>query len=414
MDKYQSEFAKLFMPLRGREKQNFLPNDEAFLELFSRADNENKELRIKLGIDPTNTDLHLGHTVCLFLLRRFLQLDLKKTPKPVLIIGDFTATVGDPSGRNEARPPLTLKEARKNAETYLNQVSKILDLNKIEVRYNSEWFSKLDFVELLKLAHIVTVNRLIAKEAFGARIEKGEPLYLHEALYPILQGYDSYVAEADIEIGGIDQTFNILFGRDVQKYYSNQKKYKKEPQLAILNPLLIGLDGKKKMSKSFHNYIALNDPPSEMFGKTMSIPDELIFSYFNLTDTTAKEMFDFEEEYKNGKNPRDIKLELAYRLVKQFYNDDFALKAKEGFIKQFQKNEIPDQVEKYVLSEPLKITDLMYKSGLVPSKTEAKRLIEGGGVKLKSVKVSDPNLLITEKDKDSVLQIGKRKFVKIV
>lgn len=406
---------QLLMPLNRGEEQLFLPNGpDALVKLYKKAEAENRPLRVKLGIDPTSTDLHLGHTVCLFLLRRFQE----QGHQPVLIIGDFTATVGDPSGLNEARPVLTHKQAMKNAQTYLNQVRKILDkdlefykdreLHKVEIRYNSEWFSKMNMAKLLELAHLVTVNRLIAKEAFGKRIEDKQPLYLHEVLYPLLQGYDSVEVDADIEIGGIDQTFNVLFGRDVQKHYG------KPPQHVILNPLLIGLDGKRKMSKTFNNYIALSDPPDEMFGKAMSIPDELIMSYMNLTDTSVKEWGELQESLNKGENPRNVKIKLARKLVEQFHGIKEADIAESNFIKQFQKSEIPDSVKEYILNESLKITDLMYKAGLVPSKAEAKRLIDGGGVKLKSIKIGDPNLIITEKDKNSVLQIGKRKFIRIV
>lgn len=405
--KYIKQVSQLFMSLAKDEKQLFLPGGPNELaKLYEKAASEKRQLRIKLGIDPTSTDLHLGHTVCLYLLRRFQQ----QGHKVILIIGGFTAMVGDPSGRNEARPPLSPEEVKKNSETYLKQVSKILDMSsdKLEVCNNYDWLSKIALAELIKLAHIVTVNQLIGKEAFGSRIDKGEPLYLHEVLYPLLQGYDSVQVKADIEIGGIDQTFNVLFGRHVQKYFGQ------EPQLVILNPLLIGLDGSKKMSKTFNNYIALNDLPEQIYGKAMSIPDELILSYFNLTDTPIEEINDLKKLLTGGENPRNIKMLLAYRLVSQFYGSSAAGNTQNGFVKQFQKNEIPDEVDEYLLKEPLRITDLMFLAKLVPSKAEAKRLIEGGGVKLQSVKIEDPNFIITNQNKNSILQIGKRKFVKIV
>ncbi len=399
------KYIKLASQLIMFKEQVFLPNGlSEIARLLEKADKEKRQLRVKLGIDPTNPDLHLGHTVCLYLLKRFQDLG----HLPVLIIGGFTAMVGDPSGRNESRPALTHEQVMENAKSYLNQVSKILDINKIEVQNNYDWLSKLTSTELLQLAHLITVNQLVGKEAFGSRIEQGEPLYLHEVLYPILQGYDSVAVRSDIEIGGIDQTYNVLFGRHVQKHFNQ------EPQLVILNPLLIGLDGSKKMSKSFNNYIALNDTPDEMFGKTMSIPDELMFNYFSLTSYTQDDANQFKLDIDKGKNPRDIKMLLACEIVSQFYGQGMAGNAKENFIKQFQKNEIPDSIEEFSLNEPLKVIDLMYLAQLVPSKSEAKRLIDHGGVKLKSVRVTDPNLLITKNDKDSVLQIGKRKFIKIV
>ena len=404
-EKTKIQVSELLMSLSGDDKQLFLPGGSSELEkLYSKAASEKRPLRIKLGIDPTSTDLHLGHTVCLHMLRRFQQ----HGHRPVLIIGGFTAMVGDPSGRNEARPPLNHEQVQENAKTYLEQVGKILDLKSVEVVNNYDWLSKITSSEFIKLAHLVTVNQLIGKEAFGERVKSGEPLYLHEVLYPILQGYDSYFVKADVEIGGTDQTFNVLFGRHVQKYFNQN------PQLVILNPLLIGLDGKRKMSKSFNNYIALKDPPNEIFGKSMSIPDELILSYFNVTDTLSKEIENFSRELKSGKNPKDVKMELAYRLVKLLYSANEADSAKANFIKQFQQNEIPENLDEYKLNEPLKITDLMHMSKLTTSKAEAKRLIEGGGVRLKFEKIDDPNFLVTADYKNSVLQIGKRKFIKII
>lgn len=397
---------KFFNQAKGFETGTIIPGGTNELaKLFCEADKEKKKLRIKLGIDPTNTDLHLGHTVCLHILRKFQELG----HLPVLIIGGFTAQVGDPSGRNEARPPLTLEEVKENAKTYIRQISKIIDVDKIEITNNYDWLSKLNSADIIKLSHLITVNRLIAKEAFGNRLQEGQPLFLHEVLYPILQGYDSQVVKADIEIGGTDQTFNVLFGRDVQRFY------KQKEQIVMLFPLLIGLDGTKKMSKSFKNYIALNDPPNEIFGKTMSIHDELIIHYFKLvSNLPQKEIIILEKELKEGKNPRDIKIKLAHNLVLLLYGKESANSAEETFIKQFKLNEIPESIEEYELKEPLKIVDLMYLSKLVSSKSEAKRLIENGGVKLKSNKISDPNLLITKNEKNAVLQVGKRKFVKII
>lgn len=401
---YQKYAEQIEDLLLGTDGAVCLPNKIDLADLLVKK----KSLRVKLGIDPTNADLHLGHTVCLHALRKFQ----KYGHKVILIVGGFTATVGDPSGRNEARPPLSYDEVQKNAKTYIEQVSKILDTKnpeKFEVQNNYDWLSKISLAELIKLAHIVTVNQLIGKEAFGSRVDKGEPLYLHEVLYPILQGYDSVQIKADIEIGGVDQTFNVLFGRHVQKHFNQ------EPQLAILYPLLIGLDSTKKMSKSFNNYIALNDPSDQVFGKTMSIPDDLIMHYFSLvTDISLKEILGIKEEMEKGVNPRDIKLKLAHSLVRQLYDSKTAEQSKENFIKQFQKNEIPDSVAEFKLKETIKVVDLMFLANLAPSKSEAKRLIDGGGVKLQSQKITNPNLLITEKDKNSVLQIGKRKFVKII
>ena len=391
-----------------------MPERTQLESLLKSAKKENKKLRVKLGIDPTNPDLHLGHTVCLQALKKFQ----KYGHLPILIIGGFTATVGDPSGRNETRPPLTYEQVKQNAKTYLDQVNKILDIKNIEIHNNYDWFKDISLAELLKLAHIVTINQLIAKEAFGKRIDEGNPLYLHELLYPILQGYDSYKIKADIEIGGVDQTFNVLFGRNVQKFYSQPE------QLSVFYPLLIGLDGRKKMSKSFGNYIALNDTSDQIYGKTMSIPDELIINYFSLvTDLSVEQISSYKlqlERDKSGKkldsdkSAKDLKMELGRKLVEQIYNKDKSLQAENNFIKQFKENKIPDEIDNYKLQGDLKITDLMLQSKIVPSKAEAKRLIEGGCVKLESLKINDPNFIITEKHKNSILQVGKRRFIKII
>lgn len=406
MNEIPAKFLQQEEELARKRDAIVLPKGEHELaRLLYEADKEKKQLRVKLGIDPTSTDLHLGHTVCLELLKKFLDYG----HKPILIIGGFTACVGDPSGRNETRPPLTYKEVEDNAKTYLSQVKKILYVEKIEVVNNYEWLNKLSSQDLVKLAHLVTVNQLVAKEAFGERMEKGYPLYLHEVLYPILQGYDSVVVKADIEIGGVDQTFNVLFGRQIQKFY------KQKEQLVMLLPLLVGLDGAKKMSKTFNNHISLNDEANDIYGKTMSIPDELVIHYFKLvTDVSLNEIENFEKELKGGKNPRDVKMILAHEIVTMLHGKEEANKAEDVFVKQFRLHEIPPDIEEFVLNEPIKIVDLMFLAKLVPSKAEAKRLIQGGGVKLKSNKVGDPNFVITLKDKNSVLQIGRRKFIRII
>ena len=406
MSDIPNDFLEQTEQLISSQQAIVLPGGKTELaSLLYKANQSKKQLRIKLGVDPTNIDLHLGHTVCFQLLKRFLELG----HKPVLIIGGFTAAVGDPSGQNDARPPLNYEQVQANSKTYLIQIGKILDTNKIEIVNNYDWLSKLTSSDLVRLSHLVTVNQLIDKEAFGVRISSAQPLYLHEVLYPILQGYDSYFVKADIEIGGIDQTYNVLFGRRIQKHFGQNE------QLVILLPLLIGLDGTKKMSKTFKNYIALNDEPNEIFGKSMSIPDELIIHYFSLaTDMPTEDIKTYEQDLKNGKNPKDIKMTLAHKLVLQLYDKPIADNARENFIKQFKLNEIPENIEQFPLKESITITDLMCAAKMVPSKAEAKRLIQGGGVKLKSDKVNDPNYLVTQNDKNSVLQIGKRKFVRIV
>lgn len=370
-------------------------------EKLIKARDEKRPLRIKLGIDPTGSDLHLGHTVCLQVLRRFQNLG----HQPVLLIGGFTAQLGDPTGRNEARPPLTEEEVKKNAESFLSQISKVIDLKKVEVVNNADWLSKLSLSEILKLASTTTINQLVGKEAFGERLEQGHPLFVHEIFYPILQGYDSVAIKADIEIGGTDQRFNVLAGRDLQKHFGQ------DPQIILMMPLLIGLDGKKKMSKTSDNYIALQDPPTEMFGKTMSLPDEQLINWWELlTDSPVQETQEFKEQLKNGANPRDLKMKLARKIIEFYYNEQEALKAQEDFITKFQKKELPDEIAEFKLQENQSLIDLLFEAGLVASKSEARRLIAGQGVKVNSEKAT----LETELKKDDVIQVGKRKFVRLI
>jgi tyrosyl-tRNA synthetase len=378
---------------------------QALKQILDSAHREGKKLRVKLGIDPTSADLHLGHMVCIQKLKQFQEAG----HIPVLIIGAYTAQVGDPSGRNEARPPLTAEQVRAHAATYLDQVSKILDLSKVELLNNADWFNKFSMEDLIRLAAKATVNQMVAKEAFGKRLDDGYPLYIHEILYPLLQGYDSVQVRADIELGGTDQTFNLLAGRDLQKIYGQT------PQLAVTMPLLIGLDGKKKMSKTSHNYIALNDSPNEMFGKVMSIPDNLILDYFSLAGRASAEELRQVGERLKTENPRDIKAELGRKIVSIYYSTEEALSAEEAFTKQFRQKEIPDDIQEYLLQQETELATLMLESGLCPSKQEAKRLVAGGGVKLDGEKISDAFVKIKLQSGNSkVLQVGKRKFIKLV
>lgn len=379
---------------------------EALEKLIKEATEEGRQLRVKLGIDPTSTDLHLGHMVCIQKLKQFQDAG----HLPVLIIGGYTAQVGDPSGRNEARPPLSAEDVQKNAQTYLDQVGKVLDLSKAELVNNADWFNKFSMADFLKLASRVTVNQMVAKEAFGTRIEKGLPLYMHETVYPLLQGFDSVEVEADIELGGTDQTFNLLVGRDLQK------AHEKKQQLAMTMPLLIGLDGSKKMSKTSNNFIALNDSANEMFGKTMSIPDELIADYYSLAAMAASdEVENISAKLQDDNiNPRDLKVELAKRIIEIYYNKEDAQKAEENFINQFKKNLIPDDISEYKLGEPVQLKKIMLDCGMAESAGEAKRLVKNGGVKLDGQKLDDANQEIALQGQSQVLQVGKRKFVRLV
>jgi tyrosyl-tRNA synthetase len=374
---------------------------KVLLAKLKEASSQKRPLRVKLGIDPTGTELHLGHTVCLQLLKRFQNLG----HLPVLLIGGFTAQLGDPTGRNEARPPLTENQVRDNAKTFLDQVKKIIDLDKIEVVNNADWLTSLSLGEVLKIASTSTINQLVAKEAFGERLDNGHPLYVHEIFYPILQGYDSVAIKADIEIGGQDQRFNLLAGRDLQKHFGQ------EAQIVMMLPLLVGLDGKKKMSKTSDNYISLQDSPNEMFGKTMSLPDTLLTSWYELVlPTTTKDVNAIKEELASGANPRDLKMKLAKQIIELYYSQKDALEAEQDFIAKFQKREIPDELAEFKYENGKSLVDVLFDSGLVASKGEAKRLIAGQGVQVNSTKASLEDTL----QAGDVVQVGKRKFVKLV
>lgn len=360
---------------------------------------ENRPLVIKLGVDSTSPDLHLGHSVVLNKLRAFQDLG----HKAVLIIGDFTSQVGDPSGRDSTRPVLPQEKIIENAKTYTQQAFKILDKEKTEVRFNSEWLKKFmsfndNTLEFFSVAKNITISRLLEREDFKNRIKQESPISLLEVLYPIFQGYDSVSIKADIELGGQDQIFNLLVGRDLQKMY------KIKPQVCITLPLLVGTDGVKKMSKSYKNYIAFNDIPDEMFGKVMSVSDELMYSYYELL--TDADMDEIKKEH-----PMKAKKQLAMILVERFYSKEAALKARENFERVFSSKEIPDNIEKFKLISPTKISQILVLTGGAKSNNEARRLIESGAVRINGQKVESDKII--EKG-DFVLQCGKRYFRKIV
>ncbi len=355
-----------------------------------------KKLRVKLGIDPTAPDLHLGHTVCLNILQRFAEAG----HQPVLLIGGFTAQLGDPSGRNEARPPLSPEEVVSHASHFLEQASSVVDLERCEVVNNADWLSKLSSSALITLASSFTVNQMIAKEAFGERLEKGQPLYLHEMLYPLLQGYDSVQIRADLELGGSDQRFNVLAGRDLQRQAGQ------EPQLVALLPLLIGLDGQKKMSKTAGNHIALRDTASDFFGKTMSLPDAQMLAWFELLlGVSAREV----QAYPEVANPRDLKMRLARELTSKFKGAQAAQEAQEDFVQRFQRRELPSEIPLHSFQLGQSLVQVLNNSGSVSSNGEARRLIAGGGVKVNEKK-ADEQIVLKAGD---VLQVGKRKFLKL-
>ncbi len=369
---------------------------------------EERPLVIKAGFDPTAPDLHLGHTVLLQKMRTFQQLG----HTVYFIIGDFTAMIGDPSGRDKTRPPLTKEEVLKNAETYKEQVFKVLDPKKTIVVFNSEWLGDMSAEDLIRLTSRYTVARMLEREDFKNRFKENKPISIHEFIYPLLQAYDSVAIKADVELGGSDQRFNLLIGRDIQKEYGIEK-----PQVAVLLPLLVGTDGVRKMSKSYGNYIGITEPPEDMFGKIMSIPDELMWEYWELlTDLTIEEIEKMKNDVEEGKlHPMDVKKELGLYIVERFHSKEEAIKALEEFERVHSKKELPTDIpEVEILSETKEIPlfELVYRAGFAPSKKEAKRLIKQGAVKIDGEKFTDPYFNV-DLSKEFILQVGKRKFARI-
>ncbi len=366
-----------------------------------------KPLRVKLGADPTAPDIHLGHTVVIRKLKAFQELG----HTAIFLIGDFTGLIGDPSGKNATRPPLSREEIDANAETYKKQIFKLLDPEKTEIRFNSEWFDKFGAADFIKLASHTTVAQILERDDFEKRMQDEKPIALHELLYPLVQGYDSVALNADVELGGTDQKFNLLVGRNLQR------EYDQEPQILITTPLLEGTDGVDKMSKSLGNYIGIDEEPNEMFGKIMSISDELMWKYYELlTDLSVDEInaLHFKCE-SDAMNPRDAKIELAKRIIKDFHSPEAAAEAEQNFVNQFSKGQMPDEIDEIsVDSQTYKIVDLLAQTNLTASKGEAKRLIEQGGVKIDGEKVSDMSAEIeVVKEKSFVIQVGKRKFLQV-
>ena len=380
--------------------------EELAVKLQHAADTKTP-LRIKLGMDPTRPDLHLGHTVVMRKLKEFQKLG----HKIVLLVGGATAMIGDPSGKSETRPALTKEQVEENAKTYFAQMSKVLDVSQAEVVNNADWLHKLSFTELLQLAGKVTVAQMMTRDDFAKRYAEGKPIAIHEFFYPLMQAYDSVAIDADIELGGTDQRFNTLLGRDIQVAYG--KKY---PQLVMMLPLLEGTDGVVKMSKTYPEHcISLTDSAKDMFGKLMSIPDTLITRYYSLlTDVPQSELVKMDEQIaSNSINPRDIKLALAHMITEDYHGKDGADKAQEDFINVVSNKGIPDDIENVKIESEKSILDLLVELKFVQSKGEAKRLIQGGGVKIDGEKISDMGLVI-KPQMDVVLQAGKRKFAKLV
>ncbi len=380
--------------------------DEDLRSKLDRSAKTGKPLRIKLGLDPTAPDIHIGHTVVIRKLKAFQ--DLGHTV--IFLIGDFTGMIGDPSGRNVMRPPLSRNEINANAETYQKQMFKLLDPEKTELRFNGEWMDNFTAADFVRLCAKTTVKQILERDDFDKRIKEEKPISLHELLYPLVQGYDSVALESDVELGGTDQKFNLLMGRNLQR------EFEQEPQVIMTTPLLEGLDGVQKMSKSLGNYIGIEEPPGEMFGKVMSISDELMWRWYELlTDLTVSEISDLRSQIDNGMNPRDAKVRLAKLIIRDFHSQVDADAAEEEFNRRFVKREAPDEVEeKQIAAGTYRLAELLTESGLTSSKGEAKRLIEQGGVKVNGEKATAPAAEMTIGNGDTVLlQAGKLRFLRL-
>ena len=393
------------MDLIKRGTSEIIPEEE-LANKINRSIREDKPLNIKLGCDPSRPDLHIGHAVVLRKLAQFQFLG----HQAILIIGDFTGMIGDPSGRNVTRPALSLEESRINGKSYLEQASKILDKGKTRIVYNSEWLSKMNFEDVIKLASKYTVARMLERDDFTKRYKSGEPISMHEILYPLAQAMDSVAIVSDVELGGTDQKFNLLVGRDIQREFGI------EPQVILTMPLIVGTDGVEKMSKSYNNYIGISDSPKEIFGKTLSIPDSLIYNYYDLaTDISNEELAVIKNQLSDpAVNPRNLKRNLAKIIVRMYHDQKAADEAEEEFDRIFIKKEMPDEVPEFNWGNGNQsgILDLLAITNLAPSKGEARRLIVQGGVSIDGVKIDDINAMIDIKN-NSVIKIGKRKFIKI-
>jgi len=390
-------------------------NTEDTLAVFQRGTDEilpleelkkklakNQPLRVKAGFDPTAPDLHLGHTVLINKLKQLQDLG----HEILFLIGDFTGMIGDPTGKSTTRPPLTQEQVVINAQSYQDQVFKILDKDKTTVVYNSEWMNKMSSAEMIQLASQQTVARMLERDDFSKRYKSGKSISIHEFLYPLIQGYDSVALKSDIELGGTDQKFNLLMGRELQKQAGM------EQQVILTMPILEGLDGVQKMSKSLNNYIGIDDKPDDMFGKIMSISDELMWRYLELLsfeslDTIAS----WKAEVENGENPRNIKFRLAEEIITRFHSSDAAKQAQQNFTNRFAKNKIPDEMPEFSFASGIKIANLLKDAGLVNSTSDAFRMIKEGAAKIEGVKISDRNLI--PEIGTAVYQVGKRKFARV-
>jgi tyrosyl-tRNA synthetase len=394
------------MDLIRRGAAEIIQEDELVNKLEKSA-RENKPLIIKLGCDPSRPDLHIGHSVVLRKLEQFQSLG----HQAVLIVGDFTGMIGDPSGRNVTRPALSIEETRANGRSYFEQASKILHKEKTKIVYNSEWLAKMSFEDVIKLSSKYTVARMLERDDFTKRFKSGMAISIHELLYPLAQAMDSVAIKSDVELGGTDQKFNLLVGRDIQR------EFEIEPQVILTMPLLVGIDGVEKMSKSYNNYIGISESPQEIFGKTLSISDDLIYIYFELgTDIPNDKLKEIKKQLSNPKvNPRDLKRELARTLVRMYHSEEAAVQAETEFDKIFVKKDVPDDLAEHRIKgkKEIGIVDLIMEVKFAPSKSEARRLVAQGGVSLDGEKIEDINHSI-KLNGEKILKVGKRKFVKII
>ena len=392
------------MDLIKRGTEEILP-EELLVQKIERSIKEKRPLKIKLGCDPSKPDLHIGHSVVLRKLKHFQDLGHEST----LVIGDFTAMIGDPTGRNKTRPQLTISEAKENAKTYVEQCKVILDVNNIKILYNSEWLSKMNFFDVVKLSSSYTVARMLERDDFTKRFKSGTPISIHEFLYPLAQAHDSVQLSADVELGGTDQKFNLLVGRDLQRDCGQ------EPQCIITTPLLEGTDGSDKMSKSYGNQIGIQDPPEEIFGKVLSIKDSMILRWYSLaTDSDSSRLLRVEKKLNDPTiNPMEIKRELARSIVNMYHDSEKALAAEKHFDSVVVKKGVPDDIPVFNLIDEDTVVNIIHSSGLLKSKGEVRRMIKQGAVTLNGEKINDIYARIS-KSGEQIFRIGKRKFLKII
>jgi tyrosyl-tRNA synthetase len=392
------------MDLIRRGTEEIIPEEE-LVQKIERSIVAGKPLNVKLGADPSAPDLHIGHAVVLQKMRDFQDLG----HQAILIVGDFTAMIGDPTGRSKTRPALSIEETQQNGRSYFEQATKVLSSKRIRMVYNSEWLGKMNFADVISLASRYTVSQMLERDDFHKRFNSEAPISLHEFLYPLAQAMDSVAIKSDVELGGTDQKFNLLVGRDVQRSYGL------EPQAIVTTSLLVGTDGHEKMSKSLGNYVGLNDFPNDMYGKLLSIPDELMIMYYRLVLFYEEAQIDeIRWKLENGElHPRDAKRRMAREVVARYTSEGTAQKAEEEFDRIFIQKDAPENMEEYTVAEPISITDLMVQAGLAASKGEAKRLIQGGGVSIDGEKIADVNFTY-EPAGEGVLKVGRRRFLKLV